>query len=68
MNSFAELIENVESMPIAEQELFIDIINKRFAERRKQLFVNDSLISKKQYVSGEYKSGTSEDLFKELEI
>lgn len=68
MNQFAYLIEDVEQMPFESQEIFIDIINKRFSEIKRERFIKESLQSQNEYLSGNYEEGSSDQLFKVLNI
>jgi len=68
MNDFDELIETVENLPYESQEIFVDIINKRFSERKRLLFIADTLLSASDYKNGLSYKGSSEDLFETLGI
>jgi hypothetical protein len=68
MSEFAELIEDVEQMPYENQEIFIDIINKRFSEIKRERFIRETLESGKEYERGEFFEGNSVELFKALKI
>jgi hypothetical protein len=68
MNQFADLIEDVEQMPFESQEIFIDIINRRFSEIKRERFIKESLQSQNEYLSGNFEEGSSEQLFRALDI
>ncbi len=68
MIEFTEILENIDKMPFDSQEIIVDIINKRFAERKRELFIKKTNQSKKEYFSGNYSTGNSQDLFKTLKI
>ena len=68
MNNFAEILEDIDNMPIDSQEIFIDILNKRLTEKKREKFILSTLESKKEYDSGNYTKGNSEDLFNALNI
>ncbi len=68
MNTFAELLENVDNMPIDMQEKFVEIAVEKLNYRKKKLFLEETLVSQKEYISGEFIEGSPEKLFQELEI
>ena len=68
MTEFSELIDDIEQMPFENQEIFVDIINKRFAERKRERFIEEILESKSKILYGNFTVGNSEDLFKALNI
>ena len=68
MTEFSELIDDIEQMPFENQEIFVDIINKRFAERKRERFIEEILESKSEILDGNFTVGNSEDLFKALNI
>ena len=65
--TFNEVIENIESLPIPEQELIIDIINKRINEYKLNEIIKDVKDGRKDYTAGKVKRGSLEDLMKDLE-
>ena len=68
MHQFSDLIEKVDEMPLESQEIFVDIIQKRLDEKKREKFIKEVHESKVEYDSGNYSSGSSEDLFKALDI
>jgi hypothetical protein len=50
------------------QEILMDIINKRLAERRRERFIEETLESENEYHNGNFVVGTSDELFKVLNI
>ena len=68
MSEFEQLIENVEQMPYESQEIFIDIINKRFLERKRERFIEETFESRNDHTTGKFKKGNSEELFDDLKI
>ena len=68
MAQFNDLLEKVDEMPLESQEMFVDIIQKRLNEKKRKKFIREIHESKVEYNSGNYQSGTSEDLFKALDI
>ncbi len=68
MSDFADILENIDQMPVESQEILIDIINKRFAEKKRDMFINETLKSREEFDKGDYQSGNKDDLFKALDI
>lgn len=65
--SFQDLIEAVESLPLDDQSMLIDIINKRIIEKRRADLVVEVKEAREAFHRGEVKRGTVEDLMKDLE-
>lgn len=63
-----ELIEIVDNLPYEEEAVFLDVLNRRFAEKCRNQFIQDTLESKNDFLNGNYSEGTSEDLFKSLNL
>ena len=68
MTEFEEIIDDIEELSYESQEILIDIINKRFSERKRALFIEETLKSKAEYENGNFETGNSENLFKALQI
>jgi hypothetical protein len=68
MIEFAEIIDDIDKMPYESQEILVDIINKRFSEKKRERFINDTLESNQEYNDGHVQSGNSSDLFNKLNI
>ena len=64
--SFQDLIEAVESMPLDDQSMLVDLINKRITEKRRAELVAEVQEVRDAYKRGEVKRGTFEDLMKDL--
>lgn len=65
--SFQELIETVESLPIEDREMLVEIINKRIVEQRREELVADMEASLEAYKRGEVCRGTVDDLMADLQ-
>lgn len=63
-----ELLEIVDNLPYEEEAVFLDVLNRRFAEKSRNQFIQETLESKEEYRQGNYSKGTSEDLFKALNL
>ena len=64
--SFQDLIDAVESMPLDDQSMLVDLINKRIQEKRRADLVAEVREARDAYARGEFKQGTLEDLMKDL--
>ncbi len=65
--SFQDLIEAVESLPLDDQSMLVDIINKRIIEKRRSELVAEVKEAREAFLRGEVKRGTVEDLVKDLD-
>jgi len=64
--SFQDLIEAVESMPLEDQSMLVELINKRIIEKRRAELVAEVQDARSALKRGEVKRGTFEDLMKDL--
>jgi hypothetical protein len=64
--SFQDLIEAVEAMPLEDQSLFVELINKRIIERRRSELVAEVHEARRAFESGDVKRGSFKDLMKDL--
>ncbi len=65
--SFQDLIEAVESLPLDDQSMLVELINKRIIEKRRAELVAEVRESREAFERGEVKCGTVKDLIKDLE-
>jgi len=66
-SSFQELIESVEALPLDDQQILMDIINRRIIEQRREELVADMEESLEDYRKGEVRIGTVDDLLSDLD-
>ena len=66
-SNFQQLIESVEALPIDDQEILVEIINKRIIEQRREELVADMEESLEDYRRGDVRIGTVDDLLRDLE-
>ncbi len=66
-SSFQELLESVESLPLDDQQMLLDIINMRIIEKRRDELVADMEESLEAYRKGEARIGTVDDLLRDLD-
>ena len=59
-------IEVVESLPPDDQEMLVEVIYRRIAERRRAALIADVAEAREAYRRGDVRRGTVDDLLKEL--
>ena len=64
--TFQEVLDIVESLPEYQQEDLVDIIRRRLIEQRRDRLADSIRKAREEYVRGEVKKGTVDDLMKEL--
>ena len=64
--SFQDLIDAVESLPLDDQSMLVELINKRITEKRRAELVAEVHDARSAFKNGEVKRGTVEDLMKDL--
>ncbi len=64
--SLQDLIEAVEAMPLEDQSILVELINKRITEKRRAELIAEVQEARDAFKSGEVKGGTFEDLMKDL--
>ena len=64
--TFQEVLDIVESLPEYQQEDLVDIIRRRLIEQRRHRLSDSIEEARGEYVRGEVKKGTVDDLMKEL--
>ncbi|MGB7570723.1 MAG: hypothetical protein WBL87_03095 [Methanothrix sp.] len=65
-SSFQELIESVEALPLDDQQILMDIINRHIIEQRREELFSDKEESLEAYRKGEVRVGTVDDILKDL--
>ena len=63
---FQDLIDAVESLPLEDRSLLVEIVNKRIIEKRRAELVAEVMASRDAFRQGIVKRGTVEDLMKDL--
>ena len=64
--TFDELLDTTEQLEISERQMFIDIVQHRINEQRRNEIVKDVKKGRLDYGNGNVKRGTSKDLMKEI--
>ena len=65
--TFQDALEIVESLPDYQQDNLIDIIRKRRIERRREALLENIKEAQAEYERGECRTGTVEDLMREID-
>jgi len=66
-SSFQNLIDMIESLPIDDQELLIEIVLCHLNQRRRTELEAEVAEAREAYKKGEVRRGTVDDLMKDLE-
>ncbi|MDQ1318657.1 MAG: hypothetical protein QG588_2319 [Candidatus Poribacteria bacterium] len=64
---FQEIIDTIEELSIEEQELLLEIINKRLIEQKRSRLLAEIAEAREAYRKGEVRRGTVADLMKVLD-
>jgi hypothetical protein len=65
--SFQDLIDAVESLPLDDQSMLVELINKRIMEKRRAELVAEVGEAREAFRKGEVERGTVDDLMNDLE-
>lgn len=65
--SFQDLIAAIESLPLDDQSILVEIINKRIIEKRRAELVAEVKEAREAFRRGEVKRGTVKDLMKDMD-
>lgn len=65
-STFQNALEVIESLPEEQQESLIDIVHHRIIERRREILAKNIHEARQEYLRGDVKRGTVDDLLKEL--
>jgi hypothetical protein len=64
--SFQDLVDAVETMPLDDQAMLVNLINKRIQEKRRAKLLAEVQEARDAFSRGEVKRGSFEDLMKDL--
>lgn len=62
---FQQVIEAVETLPLDDQALLIDIVQQRLVQERRRQLAAEIRESRAAYLQGDVQRGTVDDLLKE---
>lgn len=66
-SDFQRIIEDVETLPVDDQMLLIEIIRQRLIQHRRSELIAEVTEARQAYQTGQVRRGTTEDLLKELD-
>lgn len=66
VNTFDEALEMVDSMTIEEREQFLEILQKRLIDEKREELVKTIREAKQEYRKGKIKTGTVDALMREI--
>jgi hypothetical protein len=66
MSTIAEVVETWESLDYEDKEMTLEILQKGFAELKRQALVDRIHEAEQNYTDGKVRSGSADDLFEEL--
>ena len=64
--TFQEALDIVESLPEAQQDDLVEIVQRRRIERRRELLAKSIKAARAEYSKGRVRRGNAEDLMREL--
>jgi hypothetical protein len=64
--SIEEVLESIESLDIDDQAYILEVLSKRLVELRRSEIVKRAAEAEETYREGKVKSGTIDDLWKDL--
>lgn len=65
-NTFAEALEIVDSMTIDEREQLLEILQKRLIDEKREALTKKIREANQEYRKGKIKTGTVDDLMREI--
>lgn len=65
--SFNDILETIDLLSNKQQETLIDIIQKRLLAQKREILLSNIEIAKQEFFLGNVRSGSVDDLLKELE-
>ena len=66
-SAFQQAIESVESLPLEDQEILLDILQRRLLERRRTNLYQEVSEIKQEFASGNVKFGSVDQFLAELD-
>jgi len=62
-----QILDEIASLPLDEQEMLLDILKKRNIEQKRLRIAREVKVAQREHKKGLTKRGTIEDLIKDLE-
>lgn len=66
VTTFQQAIEEIESFSLEDQEILLDILNKRLAEQKRSQLLKEVAEGRSEYRMGNFKLGTVDEFLAEL--
>ena len=64
---FEEVLEDIETLSLEDQEILIEILHRRIVERRREEFAQDVQQARQEFQAGQCRPVTPEELLNEIE-
>lgn len=68
ISTFQAAIDLVESLPIDQQTMLIEIINNRLKEQRRQELIDGVNLAEQEYAEGNIQRGSAADFMASLDL
>lgn len=66
LSRFGAVVEAVETLPLEEQEMLVDLMRYRLIEQRREEIAANIARTREEYRQGQVRRGTVDDLMAEL--
>ncbi len=66
MSRFGAVVEVVETLPLEDQEMLVDLVRHRLIEQRRAEIAANIARTREEYEQGQVRRGTVDDLLAEL--
>lgn len=66
MMDFSDVLEEIDKLPLDEQELLADIVRKRIAEQRRERIAQDIREAQREYQAGKTTPATPDELMSDI--
>ena len=64
---FEEVLEDIETLSLEDQEILIEILHRRIVERRREELARDVQQARQEFQAGQCRPVTPEELLNEIE-
>jgi predicted ATPase len=66
ISQFETILESVEQLPEEDQEVLVDLVQQRLAERRRRAIARNIVEAREEYKSDQVRRGSVDDLLAEM--
>lgn len=63
---FSDILDLVDHMPLEDKEAMIDVLKRRTADQRRAQIAREAVSSDKEYRKGKAKTGTADQIMREI--